>query len=366
MNVEYLSFRSKRQFGVEIEVNRQLSSASLSGLVSTVVGRGHCYVDGWGYTCGNRDWIVKPDSSCGDQGDKNVDGGGFEVVSAVGKGVKHLQQIADVTDALKEGKAKINKYCGLHCQVEIEDFSSTQAATLLAHWCRIEPFFSHTVPLHRTKSKHCRLHTTSKAFITARRARIRFASDFWSYMKLKQLGASAKRNTMTLVNYQRSRSTSGEWDWFHRPTAELRYPDGSLESYDVKNWVRLFIHFVETCAKRDFPSSLAPVRTISQFLGVLGLNAENDITVLSPGLFETKCWLLHRIRHHCQSPSVLQDTISYWQRIYSDDIKWKYDFPQVLRPKKPKKAATLSFSTTQQANSTTRPYVEVSELGYGY
>jgi hypothetical protein len=331
MNLEYLSFRSKRRFGVEIEVNRHHTQNKLAGIVNDALGEHLCEPSGWGYSCNNEIWAVKPDSSCGDLGHKDQDGGGYEVASAVGHGPRHLDDIEKVTAALQTAKAEVNNFCGLHVQVEIKDFDDERAATLLALWCRIEPVISHAVPKRRTESHHCRFHTKNKKlWPSAQRATS--AKEFWGIMKLKSLGAPAKRNTITLVNYQRTKSHSYEWDYFNRSTVELRIPESSLDAYHVKNWARLFVHFVETASRKPFPSTLKVAR-FDEVLEILGLKSVTaECSVLSPGLFETKCWFLRRLKEYARSQQVSRVVSRYWQEIVAPTMQWRFAFPQVEQP----------------------------------
>jgi len=344
MKVKYLKFNTKRRFGVEIELNRHLSQQGLREVVGDVVGYDNTAIHGWGYTCNNTQWIIKPDSSCGDLGNKNKDGGGYEVASAVGKGAKHLTHIAKVTRALQVSPAQTNKHCAFHCQVEIKDFSRDRAAILLAYWCKIEKCMAQMVPRLRAKSKYCKPFTGTKGWPYLRE--IRYASDFWKSTKLKGLAASDKRNSITLVNFQRTLSTSYQWENFHRPTVELRYPESSLRSYDTKNWTRLFVHFVESCNQRHFPNDLEPVG-LREMLIILGLKDDKRFAILSPGLFETKFWLLHRLNLYAKDKSLRSDVLEEARLMNNDEIDWLFDFPKVTPPSvtKPKNRRTIKSKT---------------------
>lgn len=328
MDLTYVPFKSQRRFGVEIEVNRKLTTKALTTAVDTALSKKITSVDRWGYSCNNKNWIVKPDSSCGDTGNKNNDGGGYEIVSAVGRGSKHLLNIDNVTQALLESKAQVNPFCGLHCQVEIKDFNENQAAILLAYWCKIEDIMSQAVPQHRRGSYHCVPHTKRKMWSKINhKTSIR---DFWEIMRLRDLGPSGKRNTITLVNYQRTNVTSGQWSRFDRPTVELRYPESSLYSYDVKNWARLFVHFVEHISTAAGPANYSP-SNLQDCLAILGLDHHygDSFGILSPGLHETCCWFLFRLYKYASTQSLKAEVLAYYKKIVSEKIKWPYDFSQV-------------------------------------
>ncbi len=336
MNVTYLPFDSKRRFGVEIEINRHLPPETLSKIVNVALGSPKCSTKHYHLTCGNtKDWYVKPDSSCGDLGNKSQDGGGYEVVSSVGKGVRHISRIESVAKALLEGGAVANRHCGFHCHVEIKDFVQRQAAILLAYWCKIESIISHMVPTHRLKTHHCKLLTRNKKdFPKAKKAK--HWEEFWDVMRLKKLGSEAKRTSLTLVNYQRTNSNSSNWQNFNRPTVELRLPEGSLTAHDIKNWTRLFIHFVENTAYRSFPTNVN-ASGFNETLEILGLRNQDSFAILSPGLYETKVWLLQRLYQYARNSNFKLQVRRHWQNMSSADIKWRFDFPQVQVAPVPKK-----------------------------
>lgn len=337
MNAEYIAFKSQRRFGVEVEVNRFVAQSSLVDIINTVLaGDQRASQRPWCFSCDNKDWEIKTDASCGDTGNRN-DGGGFEIASSVGKGVKHLTRVEKVVDALQKNYVKVNRYCGLHCQVEIKDFSIKQAATLLAYWCKIEPWLPHLAPSFRDGSMHCVPHIKTTGFGTFKKLKNVEHEDranvFWKHMKLKGLGAKDKRNTITLVNFQRTRSQSGQWISFNRPTVELRYPESSLESFDAKNWSRMFLHFVDSCAEREFPNNLKAA-TFEELLEILGLKSSKASTILSPGLYETLCWLLYRM-DKWGKPKVRGFAKRYYNYISTPYGKWKFKFPQVIECQKP-------------------------------
>ena len=335
MNVTYLPFASKRRFGVEIEINRDLSPEYLVQIVNQALGKPKCSAIHWHFTCGNTQaWYVKPDSSCGDLGNKSKDGGGYEVVSAVGKGVRHLKRVESVAQALLVGGAVTNQHCGFHCHVEIKDFTQSQAAILLAYWCKIESIISHMVPSHRLKTHHCKLFTRNKKkFPNVKKAKC--WEDFWDVMQLRNLGADAKRTSLTLVNWQRTNSSSDSWHSFDRPTAELRLPEGSVIAHDLKNWTRLFIHFVETASTRFFPGNVN-ASSFDETLEILGLRHRDSFAILSPGLYETKVWLLQRLYQYARSTSLKLQVRRHWQNMSSADINWRFNFPQVSTTDMPK------------------------------
>src|SRR5687768_15713558 len=109
MNVVFQSFDSKRKFGVELEVNGKFDRVHLARVIqsSGIHNSRNTCVEEWGYTCNNTYWVVKPDSTCGDQGTKALDGGGFEAVSPAAIGHQHLLDIALVAEKLRDAGAVV-------------------------------------------------------------------------------------------------------------------------------------------------------------------------------------------------------------------------------------------------------------------
>ena len=323
MNIDYLTFKSNRRFGVEFEVNRQITQQGLVEAVRAAIPKVQCHIEGWHYDCNNAGWVVKTDSSCGDQGNKHLDGGGYEIVSCVGSGIEHLLNIERVAESLSKAGAITNNHCGFHCHVEINDLEAVNAATLLAYWCKIEPLMGNIVPKHRLRSKHCKFFTKHRTKFPAVVA-ISDPLRFWELMKLRTLGPEAKRTTLTLVNYQRTKFPDGSFGAFNRPTVELRLPEGTVNPFDVKNWVRLFIHFVDTCSFKHFPCGIQAAN-FKESLEILGLlTPDSDVSVLSPGLFETKIWLLNRLYTYASTSQLRKEVFDYYTKIAMPDMEWNF------------------------------------------
>lgn len=313
--VVFLSFVSERKFGVEMEVNAKLSQNALADVIYRC-GM-NCNVVGWGYTIGNTQWEVKPDSTCGDTGKKVNGVGGYEAISPAARGSDHLLNIEKVAAGLAKAGAVVNKYCGFHCHVEITDFDDYKAAVTAANWLRLERLIAHMVPPHRvsqTGGKYCRL-LSSKHTINAHD--LYDATSFWRLVKPRTLNPEGKRTAISFINYCRSKHP--DWSSFrNRVTVELRLPEGSLNPADAKNWARFFVHFVDTCASRQFPTNLSFVG-IEDGLQIMGLADKEKPTILSAGLYETRMWVLNRILRFSRSESLKKEARSLLARLCMDE-----------------------------------------------
>lgn len=318
MDVAYQSFTSDRRFGVELEVNRKLSREKLAEVVKSC-GK-QVTVEGWNYTTNNAHWVVKTDSTCGDQGNKDLDGGGFEVVSPADKGPMHLINIAAVTEKIRDAGAVVNQYCGLHCQVEIKDFALSDLSTLLARWTQIENVVTNMENAYRISasgSKYCKLFWKKYPFEEEKKYTW---EEFFGIVRPKKLDPTGKRTSITAINYLRSTSGSYEWAHFDRRTVELRLPCGTLDPEDVKNWARFFIHFVETSKGKEFPGVVSPVK-LKESLTIMGLHSDDPFYILSPGLYETKLWILKRIIRFGRSKKLIADALKMLDKMTEEGIR---------------------------------------------
>lgn len=304
--IEYKNFQSKRKFGVEIEVGSKNTHQKLCQMVDATIGHKKCLQMEWGYTCNNNYWCVKPDSSCGDTG-KKEDAYGYEVVSPASHGSKHLKSIEAVSRSLTNNGANVNKYCGLHCQVDIGEYSYSQAINILAYWYKSETYFGGMVPEHRITNAHCKLFSQNM-FNRRRWEKCKSAIELWNVSKPRTLEAAGKRSAITLINYFRTYHNEGnlyneQFDGFKRPTVELRLPEGTIDCRNVKNWCRMFVHFVESVKGREFPENMNLISDIDEFLEALGLRM-NNTCVLSPGLHETRNWVLKRLVKYSKNDKI--------------------------------------------------------------
>ena len=239
--VEFVRFDSDRNFGVEIEVGDEVCQDSIA---YSIIKKSHCKdvkIFDWNQSINNNDWHVKSDVSCG-RGDE----GGWEIASYVGSGYLDALDISKTASSLKVTPgAKINRNCGLHVHVNVEDFTLKDMAILLAYWMKIENTLSFAIPSWRVDGAFCQ----SINKMQAHYKRHRYSPDyFWNLNRPRNLSAHDnfyKMFTLNLVNYESS--LQGLID---RKTVEFRMPEGTLNENDIINWIRLFVTFVDNCKKK--------------------------------------------------------------------------------------------------------------------
>src|SRR5579859_7521130 len=209
--VLYVQFKSKRNFGVEIEVNNRVGAQQLVKIVASVdPNRAVLQSNTYAQDYNNDHWHVKFDRSCGDIANQ----GGWEIASYKARGYKDINKIEEVVNALKNGGAAINDDCGIHVHAEISDFRHIQAASLVAYWMQIEPVICEMLPKHRRNNRYCK--PMSKAY--ALRGRTYTVEHFWDFLRPRSNDNQYRRVALNMCNY--ALSVPG------RRTAELRLPEG--------------------------------------------------------------------------------------------------------------------------------------------
>jgi len=291
--VKYKKFVSQRRFGVELETSNTLTKAKVKSVLKTL-SEYASLVTKYQLSGDNPAWHVKDDATCGPMG--RLGPKGVEIASFVGKGINDLQHIADVAEGLHRAGCRVNNNCGLHVHAEAKDLTTAQVGVLIAHWIKIEPIISMSMPLSRFDNVYCRTLRKNDIFDSAAFNRtLRWnGEDIWQMFKPDNLNFyenEDRRVTLNLVNFARAI----QFDSTYRKTLELRWPEGTLDGRDVRCWVRLFLIFIDTCKDRSMPSNLL-VASLDDVLTYFGLNHDKDsFHVFSEGLHDTKSWFLERL-----------------------------------------------------------------------
>jgi len=299
MNNELIS---NRNFGVELEAHPTLEAEQIINLIKSNSQRDVIFTS-WEQTQNNSYWHLKTDSTCGGA-EKN----GWEVVSYKGSGPFDIQHIAEIAGLLGSCGLSCGSDCGFHVHVDLSDFDTNQAAILLARWIKIEKLMLESVPRFRSFNRHCR----------ALRGRIspknkRYEPDFfWDKYKPVNFslhGNRDKRVTMNLVNYATCISyengliAKNSYCNSTRKTVEFRFSEGTFCENDVKNWILLFVRFVDVSRKAEMPLNLLSVRKIKDFFEILGIYDE---------MVDVKYWLCERVAKNAFSKR--------WKKIFQKNL----------------------------------------------
>lgn len=299
MRVEYKSFVSKRRFGVEFEVNNTSPQEYIRDIIRPYTSR-NIWMSMWQESIGNNHWHIKYDSTCGIKEavgfDRSPDEHGWEIASFIAENESDLQEIVKVADSMRGGGLKVNERCGLHVHADLEDFSLANVGILVARWIKIERHMVHLVPKHRVNNKHCRLlHRARKSIVNLIKSYSPDMTglDFWMKTRPTNLNIHdnlQKKVSLNLVNFARSLKSYNT-----KKTVELRLPEGTLSGEDVKNWVRLFLSFVNNSFEKGMPLNLKSVESIDEFLTYFGLQGDDRFYLLDRNLYDLKLWILRRM-----------------------------------------------------------------------
>lgn len=184
-------------------------------------------------------WCVHDDGSLGTNGDNFTT---VELSSPILYGEEGIAEMRAMMDALRKLGGKVNKTCGMHIHVGVEDLSLAERKRITTAFVRYEPFFDALVPLSRRNHSACqsnrafakggtlpaKLDTLRKPVASQRELEARFPAFEAKYLKLNVSSAS------------------------HRGTFEFRQHSGTLNSNKAENWVRLVLGFVESFRKPVF------------------------------------------------------------------------------------------------------------------
>ena len=299
-STQFKRFSSNRYFGVELEVGPEVSRANIAIFIKEAsfkpvrVPAGK----GWAQSLNNDFWHVKYDSTCGPFG-KYLDHG-WEIASYKASGYQDLQHIGKVANHLKHCGLKVNDNCGLHVHVDVGDFEPDRLGLLLANWFKIESILMQCVDAERRTKIYCRpLVSCVKKLSLLRRYD---SLEFWNMICPTDLSIhenNQKQVSLNLVNYARSRCRKN----FNRSTIEFRFPEGTLDGENIRNWVQIFVSFVDNYKTLTMPNNLKSV-DVETTLNILGLSSSSDFYILSRTLYNAKVWFLKRLIQHATNRKI--------------------------------------------------------------
>jgi hypothetical protein len=297
MQILFQKLACKRFYGVEMEIGNEIGIAHIRRIIeqNSMIPVKTC---AYRTTINNAYWDVKHDGSCGKKTDKfGINEGGFEVNSYKAYTAKDLTHISNIAKKLKQNGLQVNNNCGLHIHIDVSDFSPEQMGVLVFYWLQIEYIIFQSVPDTRKRSKYCckNIHSRTSFFKDG----IKTPEEVWDHFRPKTTKLHDnmdRRLAVNFVNYFRFLKLK----YFHRPTVEFRFPEGTLIGYHIKNWVKLFLNFVNRMSIESKNLEKFKIVNLEEVLNILGLGGDNkNFMLLSPSLYETKIWFLKRIIRHC-------------------------------------------------------------------
>lgn len=306
--ITYKTLKFRRRFGIEIEVNKTISKASIVKAIEEYSNHSvHSF--SYGKSINNKLWHVKFDITCGE--DEEDADGGWEVASFVGHTPQDIIHMGDVATVLKDAGAKVNRFCGFHIHAEATDMLPHQVGVMLAYWIKIEKVLTNLIPFYRS-FEHCELLNSVMESMDGPRFRNRHYSPQELYNYFIPIAEEDEDDPMdyryraiNIINYHLALNDRRR----KRRTLELRLPESTLESDNIIGWLRLYLNFIEYTKDAAMPENLLPC-DLREALTYLGLNHDRDTFYLfGPSLNKTRIWFLQKLIKNLQYPSKLQKMI---------------------------------------------------------
>jgi hypothetical protein len=174
--------------------------------------------------------------------------------------------------------------------VEVKDLNDLQVAAVLAYWIKCEPIFLDSVPFFRKRNRFCQCIGQHPSISHDRMPLpgelIGFLSDKYYTINTYQMITKGSRRTLEF---------------------RIIGHEGCLDSYLVKNWIKLIMHFVERSKDLPYPEQY---RKGDVWSGLLWLDLMDVMKILnftdahlSKGMEQTRSWFLARLRRNLLAPA---------------------------------------------------------------
>lgn len=298
MQKDQITFETNsRRFGVEIEYNsfdkmsRTLGDlpAGIHSYANVIANALKCRVnvDKYHLTSNNKDWVLKPDSSCG-----------IEVCSPPLRGVYGLKSIYNAIKALTEKNISADKRCSLHVHIEIADFEDQDIINLLSAWTSHELFFFFLTNIDRWMNPYCQP--------------MGFYVDFSCFSN-----KMTKENVLDLFgNYKYSAINLGHYknQKSNKKTIEFRIMgnEGCLCPDTAVIWCKILLCFVDNVKNMDGIIDNIEYKNVTETLEFL--NLQNYFKNKQ----EIQCWLIERFSRLIDNEKLFDNDSSkiyIWQEL---------------------------------------------------
>ena len=211
------TFSFNRTFGIELEIY-----GADRDMLITEMRRAGVDVQGESYNHNTRNhWKIVSDSSI--QG-----GNGNEIVSPVLTGLDGIEQVKKVCIALNRAGAKVNKSCGFHLHLGVQDYQINDFKNLVNSFAHLEKEFDKIQPESRrgNNNSYCKNLTSIGRNLTEK--------------------INATNSINELVNVFGGRYFKLNLQSFNRyGTVEFRHHSGTTTFSKIKNWILICSRLVD-------------------------------------------------------------------------------------------------------------------------
>jgi hypothetical protein len=209
--------------------------------------------------------------------DGSLPSSGFEINTAPASGIRFVEQVEEIGEALRHGSAKVDVSCGLHIHVDARDFTYQEMQRLVVLYTKVEDGLFAILPPSRQNNRYCMRSAQAYAgkLVPKRRIRVQPAN-----MKLKAgIGEVVYGSAEAIESHARSKYAGNRYyalnlhSWFHRGTVEFRMGAGTTRADRVIPWATLLAGLLDY-AKEHKVSDILALR--GNPLEVLKLAAPSD------------------------------------------------------------------------------------------
>ena len=292
MIINFKDFSSSRRFGIEIELSNNLSKKKIKEIINVNSNRG-VKVSRYAVSYDNKNWHVKTDGSCGPRGSDGPNG--VEIATFVCSSLKDLHHILKIVKKIKDHGGIVNDNCGLHIHADAIDLDEESVGRILMYWLTIEPILMFALPIRRWNNKYCQnLKPKFDSKLIPYQYNNHGYRGVFNIYRPQTDDYMARRKNLNLVNFYNALRLKTNL----RKTLELRWPEGSVDCEDIKNWVLMFVSFIDNVKKKDFSYienlDKNKIISLSDFFDIIGFGHDNNFSIFDSNIYKTKIWLLNR------------------------------------------------------------------------
>jgi len=160
----------------------------------------------------------------------------FEIKSPILCGDNGLKQIETICKILKENKFKVNKSCGLHVHIGVENFSKERIKSVIALYGIFEKQISQMLDPQRNKNRYCQklIDTSIEKFLE--KLNSNNANDL---SKFTSHYTRVNARKLTQINT-------------HKQTIEFRQHQGTIKYNDISNWIKFIYLIVRASGSKQY------------------------------------------------------------------------------------------------------------------
>lgn len=227
---------SNRTFGVETEFvgdrNKIVSLLNSNGI--------SCKLEGYGHTT-RPFWKMTTDSSIHDNsGNELEEEECGELVSPILSGGIGLEVLTKVHNVLANAGATVNRTCGLHVHVGVDDLSPNEILAIVKRYAKQEAKIDAFMPRSRRGNENHHCESVASMFHNE----AKYTKSIDSFSEIEPFFSWARYVKLNVMSYARQK------------TIEFRHHSGSINSTKIVNWVQFCVNFVEQTVA-DFRAELA-------------------------------------------------------------------------------------------------------------